>query len=85
MKWISVKDRLPEDKKGLQILVHTSEGIDRATFGEGIMDKEAGRVGGWERCYYCGGESRVTFAKDTKFDTIKLITHWMPLPELPKE
>lgn len=70
-EWISVKDRLPED--GQKVLA----------------------FGGGERRYYCvakffkhfndGGDFWHLGAKDRKYSPGYKITHWMPLPEPPKE
>jgi Protein of unknown function (DUF551) len=56
-KWISVKDRLPEDAS--DVLIAWSDGVSEACF----CDEE------WCR------EGRM----------LRSVTHWMPLPEAPKE
>lgn len=81
MEWISVEDRLPsEEELHKSILVYCSKGIHTARFFSQLT--EAGTVGGWECCNYCGGESKVTFNNATY--TESKITHWMPLPTPPK-
>jgi len=66
-KWISVKDRLPED--GVEVLITDGENIDVSFceltyFGDDPNEMEwFGRISPWH------------FGN---------ITHWMPLPELPK-
>ncbi len=84
MQWISVKEKVPnnEEIESKKILCMTSQGIHSAWFPDGF--EENGIVGGWETCYYCGGQSRVSFfhKQDT---TIEKITHWMPLPDAPND
>lgn len=61
-KWISVKDRLPED--GGYYLV-TCEGIERyVKTAFWVITKQIWKLG---------------------YVTLPNVTHWMPLPELPKE
>ena len=71
MKWISVKERLPE-KEGSYIVrtktgaVTTARFYDERTFSEThYLPKEYTRKAAWSR------------NRD--------VTHWMPLPEPPKE
>ena len=59
-KWISVKDRLPEEKQS--VLVHYVDGWMPIAF---LLN------GKW---YQSGGET-----------SWLSVTHWMPLPEAPKE
>ena len=63
--WISVKDKMPEDKTGnINYLCWVSTG-----FGE----YKIGRINEWG--WHCGYGS----------DILQDVTHWMPLPEKPKE
>lgn len=78
MKWISVKDRVPENE--INFLGTDGETVFAAYW---ERDIEGYKVGGWESCCYCGGSSAVSFSKSDY--TTKKITHWMPLPEPPSE
>ena len=62
-EWISVKDKLPENKR--RVMVYTTQG--------------AYRIGVFS---FVGGEGAVWFRCDRSCITC---THWMPLPEPPKE
>ena len=67
MRWISVKDRLPEDY-GRCIVLDGKE-VEPANFIK--EDSE---------------EKKVFLTPDTwDIDYIKGVTHWMPLPEPPKD
>ena len=67
-KWISVKERLPDDRGNFITKIHCDNGdwIEVNTFD--YMEKEW-----WHDAVNCT-------AKATDF-----VTHWMPLPEPPKE
>lgn len=77
-EWISVKDELPPFKTSF---LGTDGGLIFASYW--CEDSDRYKVGGWESCYYCGGSSPVGFIED--FFCSKIITHWMPLPEPPKD
>ena len=80
MQWISVKDRLP--KHDLPVLVHYAEFITK-------QDSE------WEwtenACRYVVAkfsselEEWIQENSDCQWDSIIAPTHWMPLPEPPKQ
>ena len=83
MEWISVKDRLP-DKNGCYLCCKFGKFIDIVYF---VKDFTALRnVEGWNVV-----EEIIGFYKPSHFgfeDTYLLdtgVTHWMSLPELPKE
>ena len=63
-KWISVKDRLPEEKVNCIV-----------NYKHAYCDTDGYWAIGF--CYYDG--------EKFKFNPIYKITHWMPLPEPPKE
>lgn len=73
-KWISVKDRLPD--VGVPVLVAYHNFVDGEVQGDGVAAQlyEPGCWYWWEGSVEdCDSEVRVA------------ITHWMPLPDLPKE
>ena len=89
MEWISVKDRLPEP--GKIVLVHQVYSWQRFEDGAAVTvgrlrPTENGRVSYWEFQYY-----RPDFRDGTVLDNgiicpgSEYITHWMPLPEPPRE
>ena len=85
--WISVEDRLPNDEDDVLILVREVEHYG--------MCKEKTKVyhwiftgwhidGAWATTY-CHGHKRVEDENKEYPDCEHTVTHWMPLPELPKE
>lgn len=84
MNWISVKESLPKptDKSVHCLLENGTQHI--AYY---CSDIDEWIVGGWEDCYYCGGRSKVRFARKGDYSDswrVEFATHWMPLPEPPK-
>lgn len=79
MEWISVKDQLPKGSKFLGYC--PSQGIHCFELFE-----EYCVTGSWEECHYCGGQSRGVLPgqNEPQYHQEK-ITHWMPLPEPPKD
>ena len=73
--WISVKDRLP-DSNGLYIVTACDEGCSA---GEGIWYDTVVVTAE----YYDG--SWTWFEGGSEYDLSGIVTHWMPLPELPEE
>lgn len=79
MEWISVKDKLPENKQYVDIWADDKDCIDCR----------------WADCYYFNGEwydsmtdpNTIEDNPDYKDYQIKKewVTYWMPLPEKPKE
>ena len=70
-EWISVKERLPEDERN--VLAYYGFGRD------GIIDSDMRFMGAL--CYYC-------FDPKPHWQHAMsgvIVTHWMPLPEPPKE
>ena len=70
MKWISVKDRLPDKKDG--VLIYADGVITCAT----ISIKADGSL--WPRGHGFGGYE---WEYDFEYEDV---THWMELPEAPK-
>lgn len=72
-KWISVKDRLPEEKK--MVLAYTP--VDGFMF-VGFYDKSS-------KSYRLSKEWCIVTAMRGIQKVTKKVTHWMPLPEPPTE
>lgn len=68
MEWISVKDRLP--KAGQWVLV-----VYKASIRQCLMMKIA-----YLQNYFGYAD---WYPTDATYKTVKGVTHWMPLPELP--
>lgn len=77
-QWISVKDKLPE--KSCQVLCYCAGGsIFNAEYDESIDDDFP--IGFWEQYY-----DHETYGwQGEEWNPINDVTHWMPLPEPPKE
>ena len=73
MEWISVKEKLPENKIPF---LGTDGDVVFACYWSDDCDEY--KVGGWEGCNYCGGSSKISFTQ--KDYHTKLISNWMPLP-----
>lgn len=73
-KWISVKDKLPEEEGDYL----TYLGYGGGEIAELYFDKDEEKFGDLVP-KYCDG------AIDTEFEEAGAVSHWMPLPELPKE
>ena len=75
--WISVKDRLPECEK--EVLIVTDNGIiTTAMYEDGKMSTDDSAWNWWEYRYYNSDDVYNNCVDDK-------VTHWMPLPEPPKE
>lgn len=80
MKWISIKDRLPE--RDVLVLVH---------YAEFITKQDSEWEWGKDACRYAVAKFSSEFEdwlfenSDCEWDVIATPTHWMPLPEPPKE
>lgn len=79
-EWISVDDRLPEKDGGYLVVINyfSHQSINVRSFakaGETINE------------YDLAGEKNVWYRYDSEYGYVSTdsVTHWMPLPELPKE
>jgi len=70
MNWISVKDELPE--KGVWVLVYLDESVTSGKYLGGRWSEWELTWLGIHGCGCCGDDSE------------DIVTHWMPLPKLPK-
>ena len=79
-EWISVKDRLPE-KDGAYLVTTNSFG-DRQSVKFRWFAKDAEMAG----AYDLAGQKNVWYLYDSEcgYISINSVTHWMPLPEPPK-
>lgn len=85
-KWVSVKDKLPEEKESMFAKFHATEKWNRAMW---LKESETVLVG----IAFPDGGQRVTVGnlRDGKWSTTvsqvipHTVTHWMPMPRLPKE
>ena len=78
-QWIPVTERLPERDKEVLLIVHGWE--DRLYYTGCLHRQEA------ERSWLTGIESKASDWKIWGFSYLRepIVTHWMPLPEPPKE
>ena len=79
-EWISVKDRLPQEDGSYLVTINSFNGckyIDVRWFAKDgeIVDK-----------YELAGQKNVWYYYDSEWGYISIdsVTHWMPLPEIPK-
>lgn len=78
-EWIPVTERLPERDKEVLLIVHGWQ--DRLYYTGCLHRQEA------ERSWLTGIESKASDWKIWGFSYLRepIVTHWMPLPEPPKE
>ena len=85
-EWISVKDRMPEEKESMFAKLHATEKWSRAMW---LKESETVLVG----ITFPDGGQKVTVGRlrDGKWSTTvsqvipHTVTHWMPLPEPPEK
>ena len=86
-KWISVEDRLPDDLEEVLILVKETEFYGQyQEFSKSYFCQYIGCVddGEWFTVWCNGHRYIKDTAKEPYSDKLE-VTHWMPLPEPPKE
>lgn len=82
MEWISVKDRLPEKEKVLYLIgVEKTKEQKELNFGDSQQDDIGIAI--FEDGEWCG--TTITFNVPIFSKTVLKASHWMPLPEAPKE
>ncbi len=74
-EWISVKDRMPDVEESV---IAYSKTVDRVFVGYYDLEYSF-RTDSIEPMWYLDGARGRSYAFTAK------VTHWMPLPELPKE
>ena len=75
MKWISVEDRLPDEKKMTKTLVSVFYTLAK----HHAVTVHAAEYDGWSKSW----EWYTRFCAYSE-DEINIVTHWMPLPKPPK-
>ena len=79
-EWISVKDRLPE-KDGAYLVIINYFGNHQS-----INVRSFAKAGETVNEYDLAGEKNVWYRYDSEYGYVSTdsVTHWMPLPEMPK-
>ncbi len=75
MEWISVKDRLPKEYEPVLVTYKSSSSVGRKWCSDGLATIDKCKIWHWWDSGDIGDE----------VDEENKITHWMPLPEPPKE
>ena len=80
-EWISVEDRLPENDGSYLVTMNSFGG--RKYIGVRWFAKDGEAVNEYE----LAGQENVWYYHDSEWGYISIdsVTHWMPLPQLPKE
>ena len=78
-QWISVKDRLPEKDGGYLV-------VSNYFSHQSINVRSFAKAGETVNEYDLAGEKNVWYRYDSEYGYVSTdsVTHWMPLPELPK-
>nr|DAI64216.1 MAG TPA: Protein of unknown function (DUF551) [Caudoviricetes sp.] len=86
-EWISVKDRMPEEDDDVLILVRETEyyGIHKEKRAVYRWVFTGWRVDDVWATTYCHGHRKIDEEAKTQLNCEYEVTHWMPLPEPPKE
>lgn len=77
-KWISVKERLPEESGRYLVRYKRCIDIDGGLFDDRIMIMRFWKNCAWQYPIICNDDVRQCVTMET-------VTHWMPLPEPPEE
>ena len=86
-KWISVEERLPDDLEEVLILVKETEFYGQyKEFSKSYFCRYIGSYdsGEWYTVW-CHGHRYIKDTANEPYADKLEVTHWMPLPELPKE
>ena len=84
-EWISVKDRMPDEEQDVLLLIREIE-----IYGRHLEKRQVYHsvyigwcIDGEWATTYCYGHKYISEEVNNKCELA--VTHWMPLPELPKE
>lgn len=85
--WISVKDRLPDEEEDVLLLVREVEHYGRHAEKRNVYRWvfTGWRVDDEWATTYCHGYKRIQEENEKSTYCEHMVTHWMPLPEPPKE
>lgn len=88
-EWISVKDRLPNHQQIILVFAKTLRGVNGygvATFIYSIkMNEELRKTPYANECVDVDKHPYYFVSQEVRQHTFKNVTHWMPLPEPPKD
>lgn len=81
-EWISITNQSP--KEGQNFLSYDDQGEIHCAYW--CSDTDAWYVGGWERCLYCGGRSRISLKKMGNYldESSRFVKFWKEIPEPPE-
>ena len=84
-EWISVKDRLPDSDGRYLVCRSITKSIK--SIGVSKFTKNPYHVDKYDFSEYKGCKKPIFYEYDSEWGYCELddVTHWMPLPELPKE
>lgn len=88
MKWISVKDKLPNHQQIILVFAKTkrgSNGYGVATFVDSVkMNEELRKTPYANECVDVNVHPYYFVSQEVKQHTFNNVSHWMPLPEHPE-
>ena len=84
VKWINVKGKLP-DKNGIYLCAEYSKAFNRHFFEVLYFSKDLHQVDEFEFKNKKGKSGFYDYDREWGYTEYENVTHWMPLPELPKE
>jgi Protein of unknown function (DUF551) len=89
LEWISVKDRLPNHQQIILVFAKTLRGVNGygvATFIDSIkMNEELKKTPYANECVDVNKNPYYFVSQEVRRHTFKNVSHWMPLPEPPKD